>query len=162
MLHRWGVKIGMEKWTLRATIRVYDPRNWTFYCDFTKSRNINAPQERILCAIFTKFAAFVPLLQDALTVKIWMDLLKGLRSYGGFKLRVSSSPKFSAPPSRETVRRTPKVLEVQERARGSRFCGVRIEFFVCLFVCPSRCWTLSVCRCTPGGAAIVIFTTYFF
>ena len=28
------------------------------------------------------------------------------------------TPKFSAPPSGETVRQTPKVLEVQERARG--------------------------------------------
>ena len=28
------------------------------------------------------------------------------------------TPKFSAPPSGETMRQTPKVLEVQERARG--------------------------------------------
>ena len=28
------------------------------------------------------------------------------------------SPKFSAPPSGETMRQTPKVLEVEERARG--------------------------------------------
>ena len=36
--------------------------------------------------------------QDALAVKIWLDLLKGLWSYGGFKLRVSGYPQiFSAP-----------------------------------------------------------------
>ena len=36
--------------------------------------------------------------QDALGVKIWLDLLKGLRSYGGFKLRGSGFPQiFSAP-----------------------------------------------------------------
>ena len=36
--------------------------------------------------------------QDALCVKIWLDLLKGLWSYGGFKLRVSGFPQiFSAP-----------------------------------------------------------------
>ena len=36
--------------------------------------------------------------QDALGVKIWLDLLKGLRSYGGFKLRGSGFPQiFSTP-----------------------------------------------------------------
>jgi len=30
--------------------------------------------------------------QDALGVKIWLDLLKGLWSYGGFKLRGSGFP----------------------------------------------------------------------
>ena len=48
--------------------------------------NINAPQGRIPCAIFTKFAA-TPF-QYALAVNISLDLLKGLRSYGGFKLTV--------------------------------------------------------------------------
>jgi len=36
-------------------------------------------------------------IRDAKAVKIWIDLLKGLRSYGGFKLRELGSPKFSAP-----------------------------------------------------------------
>ena len=44
----------------------------------------------------------------ALVVKIWLDLLKGIWSYGGFKLRGSGSPKFSAPPSGETMRQTTK------------------------------------------------------
>ena len=58
--------------------------------------------------------------QDALAVKIWLDLLEGSWSYGGFNLRGLVSPKFSVLPSGETMRRTPKVLEVQvqERARG--------------------------------------------
>jgi len=38
-----------------------------------------------------------------LAVKIWLDLLKALWSYAGFKLRGSGFPKFSAPPSGETV-----------------------------------------------------------
>ena len=64
----------------------------------------------------------------------------------GFKLTESGYPKFSAPPSGETVRQTPKVLQVQERARGplslcqvwwgSDFTrhrgGQNVEFFVCL------------------------------
>ena len=59
-------------------------------------------------------------------------------------------PKFSAPPSGETMRQTPKVLQVQQRARGLLSpCQVRwgsnftrrrsghknVEFFVCLSVC---------------------------
>ena len=44
-----------------------------------------------ICRVCTRF-------QDALGVKIWLDLLKGLWSYGGFKLRGSGFPRiFSAP-----------------------------------------------------------------
>jgi len=44
-----------------------------------------------ICRVCTSF-------QDALDVKILLDLLKGLWSYGGFKLRVSGCPQiFSAP-----------------------------------------------------------------
>ena len=64
-----------------------------------------------ICPVCTSF-------QDALSVKILLDLLEGLWSYGGFKLRGFGYPKFSAPPSGETMHQTPKVLEVQERARG--------------------------------------------
>jgi len=47
-----------------------------------------------------------------------MDLLKGLQSYGGFKLMGRVSPKFSVPQSGETIRWTPKVFVTQERAQG--------------------------------------------
>ena len=76
--------------------------------------HINAPQGRIPWVIFTKF-------QDALAVKVLLDLLKGLWSYGGLILRGLVTPKLSVPPSGETVRQTfrrPNVLEMQERARG--------------------------------------------
>jgi len=63
-----------------------------------------------ICSICTSF-------QSALTGKIWMDLLNGLHSYGGFKLRVGFPLKFSVPPSGETMHQTPKSLEVQEHAR---------------------------------------------
>jgi len=44
-----------------------------------------------ICRVCTSF-------QGALDVKIWFDLLKGLWSYGGFKLRGSGFPQiFSAP-----------------------------------------------------------------
>jgi len=61
---------------------------------FTILGNTNAPQRRIPCAIFTKFMKFVLRfrINDALSFKICINLLKGLRSYGGFKLRESDSP----------------------------------------------------------------------
>ena len=44
-----------------------------------------------ICRVCTSF-------QDALDVQIWLDLLKGLWSYWGFKLRGSGFPQiFSAP-----------------------------------------------------------------
>jgi len=65
-----------------------------------------------ICRLFTSF-------QDALAVEISLDLLKGLWSYGGFKVRVSSYPQIFNAPSGETICvRPPKVLQVQERARG--------------------------------------------
>ena len=68
-------------------------------CDFHK-----------ICRVCTPF-------QDTLAVKISLDLLNGLWSYWGFKVRGSGygvTPKFSAPPSGETMRQTPKV--------GARTC----------------------------------------
>ena len=56
--------------------------------------------------------------QDALAIKIWLDLLEGLWSYGGFKLRGRVTPKFSAPLAAQLCVRLPKVLEVQERTGG--------------------------------------------
>jgi len=56
--------------------------------------------------------------QDALGVKIWLDLLKGLWSYGLLSSGGLVTPKFSAPPSGETMHQTPIGLEVQERAQG--------------------------------------------
>jgi len=62
-----------------------------------KMWNINAPQGRIPCAIFTKFAVCTSF-QDALVVKILLELLKGLWSYAGFKLTGSGYPQiFRAP-----------------------------------------------------------------
>ena len=68
---------------------------------------------------FNKICRVCSAFQDALGVKILLDLLKGLWSYWGFNLRGSACPKFSAPPSGETMhQRPPNVFEVKERARG--------------------------------------------
>jgi len=61
------------------------------------------------CRVCTPF-------QYVLAVKIWLDLLEGLWSYGGFKLRGLIAPKFSAHPIGRTMHQT--ILEVQERAGG--------------------------------------------
>jgi len=96
-----------------------------------------------ICRVCTSF-------QDALGVKILLDLLNGLWSYGGFKLRGCGCPKFAVPPSSETMRQTPNVLEVRARmcSRSSitmpSLVGLGFHpppgwpktssFFVCLFV----------------------------
>ena len=57
---------------------------------------------------FHKICRICTRCQDTLAVKIWLDLLQRFWSYVGFKLRGLISPKFSAPPSGETMRQTPK------------------------------------------------------
>jgi len=127
--------------------------------------NINAPQYPLrdfpkICTVCTSY-------HDALGVKISLDLLKGLCSYGGFKLRGLVTPKFSAPPSGETMRQTPKSF------RGTRTCSrssitvpslvglgfhppagqpKTLSFFVCLFVCLSVCLFVTLLKvrdCAP-------------
>ena len=63
---------------------------------------------------FHKICRFCSSFRDALGVKILLDLLRGLWSYEGFKLRGLVTPKFSAPPSGQTMRQTPK------RFKGTR------------------------------------------
>ena len=64
-----------------------------------------------ICRVCTPF-------QDALAVKNSLDLLKGLRSYGVLSWRGLVIPKYLAPLAAKLCVRPPKVLEVQERARG--------------------------------------------
>jgi len=59
--------------------------------------NINASQGRIPCAIVKNIHSLY-LFQDALAVKISLDLLKGLWSYGGFKLMGSGYPQIFSEP----------------------------------------------------------------
>ena len=101
---------------------------------------------------FYKICRVCTPVQDALGVKTWLDLLEGLWSYGGLKLRVSGSPKFSVPPSGETM------CQIRKSFRGTRTCSrssitmpslvglgfhpppgqpKTLSFFVCLSVCLS-------------------------
>jgi len=61
----------------------------------------------IICSLF----------QDALVVNVCVNLLKGLWSYEGFKLRGRVFPKFSVPLSGKTVHWTPKSF------RAARTCS---------------------------------------
>ena len=83
-----------------------------------------------ICRVCTPF-------QHALSIKTWLDLLEGLWSYGGFKLRGSGSPKFSVPPSGETMRQTPKCI------RGERTCSRSSISMPCLV-------GLGFTRCRDG------------
>jgi len=60
------------------------------------------------------------LFQDVLAVKIWMDFLKGLQSYGGFKLRESVPPNFqhSLVVVMKLYIESPNVLKSFECAQG--------------------------------------------
>ena len=59
--------------------------------------NMNAPQG-LSHARFSQNLQICTPFQDALAVKMSLDLLKGLLSYGGFKLTWSGYPQiFSAP-----------------------------------------------------------------
>ena len=89
--------------------------------------------------------------QDPLAVKISLDLLKGLWSYGVLSSGNLVTPKFSAPLAAKLCARPTIVFEVQERARGPlSLCQVwwvrfhpppgwpkTLSFFVCLSVCLS-------------------------
>jgi len=86
-----------------------------------------------------------------LAFKISLYLLKGLWSYGGFKLTGSGYPQIFSAPSGKTVRQTPKVSRcknvLEVLYHHAKFGGARIspaagaaknvEFFVCLSVCLS-------------------------
>ena len=88
-----------------------------------------------ICWVCTPF-------HDALADKILLDLFKGLRSYGGFKLRGPVTPNFQRPLAAELCVKPPKVCKnVLKVWWGSDFTrrrdGQKVQkrwFFVCLFV----------------------------
>jgi len=71
---------------------------------------------RIRCAILQNLRSLY-LVSGALAVKISLDLLEGLWSYGGFKLTGSSYPEFLSAPYRQNCATDPKSF------RGARTCS---------------------------------------
>ena len=124
-----GVKFGMEEGTLRSPPpgkisppsvqrqRCSTPK-LKFLLRFDQNVEFKCPAGAYPLRDFHKICRVCTPFQGALGVKMSLDLLNGLWSYGGFKLRGLVTPKFSALPSGETMRQTRKVLAVQGRARG--------------------------------------------
>jgi len=77
------------------------------------------PRRGVSLTFFYKICRAYTAFRDALAVKISLDLFKELWSYGGFKLTGSAyPPNFQRPLAAKLCVRLPKVLKVQERARG--------------------------------------------
>jgi len=115
---------------------------------------------------FHEICRVCTLFQDVLNFKIWMDLLKGLRSYEGFKFRGLVPAKFWVPPSGETMSGTPKIFwgaRTYLRSSMTMPSLMGLEFhmppgrpkalshlFVYLSVCSSCFWTSEfVCPISP-------------
>jgi len=116
------------------------PQKLKFLLRFDLNVEYKRPAGAYPLGDFRKICRVCASCKVTLGVKIWLDLLEGLWSYGGFKLRGLVSPKFSAPPIGETMRQTPKSF------RGTRTCSrssisscqgqpKTLSFFVCLSVC---------------------------
>ena len=111
-----GVPSAMPNFTsIGATVKGIGPAKLKFLLRFDQNVEYKPPQGHTPGTIFTKFAVCTPF-QVALPVTISLDLLKGLWSYGGFKLTGSGYPKFSAPSSGETMHQTSKSVA------GARTC----------------------------------------
>ena len=104
-----GVKFGTEEGTkgplLRAKLHPHrcndkgvGPPKLKFLLRFDRNLEYKRPPGAYPLRNFHEICRVCTSFQDALGVKIWLDLLKGLWSYGGFKLRGSGFPQiFSAP-----------------------------------------------------------------
>ena len=104
-----GLKFGMEEGTEglllhakfhphRCNDKGVGPPKLKFLLRIDRNLEYKRPAGAYPLRDFHKICRVCTSFQDALGVKIWLDLLKGLRSYGGFKLRGSGFPQiFSAP-----------------------------------------------------------------
>jgi len=97
-----GVKFGMEEGTEFHPHQCNDkgvgPPKLNFLLRFDRNVEYKRPAEAYPLCDFHKICRVCTSFQDTLGVKILLDLLEGLWSYGGFKLRGSGCPQiFSAP-----------------------------------------------------------------
>ena len=125
-LHRWGSP---------PRAKLHDkgvgPQKLTLLLRFDQNVECKRPTGAYPLRHFHKIWRVCTPFQDAIGFKIWLDLLEGLWSYGGFKFRGLVTPRFSAPPSGETMRQTPKSF------RGARTCSrssITMPSLVGLFV----------------------------
>ena len=95
------------------------PPKLKFLLRFDQNVEYKRPAGAYLLHDFHKICRVCTSFQDALGVKTWLDLLKGLRSYRGFKLRGSGFPQiFQRPLAAKVCVRPPNVFQMKERARG--------------------------------------------
>ena len=102
-----GTEVGVEEGTevLHAKFHPHrcndngvGPPKLKFLLRFDRNLEYKRPTGAYPLRDFHKICKVCASCQVALGVKIWLDLLKALWSYGGFKLRVSVFPQiFSAP-----------------------------------------------------------------
>ena len=101
-----GVKFGTDEGTaLRAKFHSHrcndkgiGPTKLKSLLRFDRNVEYKHPAGAFSLRFLQKFAGFVPRFRVALALKIWLDLLSGLRSSGGFKLReLCYSQIFSTP-----------------------------------------------------------------
>ena len=104
-----GVKFGTEEGTEgpllpakfnphRCNDKGVGPPKLKFLLRFDQNVEYKRPAGAYPLRDFHKICRVCTPFQDALDVKIWLDLLKGLWSHRGFKLRGSGFPQiFSAP-----------------------------------------------------------------
>ena len=116
---KFGTEEGFEGPLLRAKFHPHrcndkgiGPLKLKLLLIFGQNVEYKRPDFHKICRICLSF-------QDALAVKVSLNLLKGLWSYGRFNLTGSDYPQiFSAPLAAKLCVRPPNVLEVKERARG--------------------------------------------
>jgi len=89
------------------------PQKLKFLLRFDQNVEYKRPAGAYLLRDFHKIYRVCTPFQNALAFKIQLDLLEGLWSYGVLSLGGLVSPQIFSAPSGETVRQTPKVLEVQ-------------------------------------------------
>jgi len=95
-----GVKFGKEEGTPparqisphRCNDKGVGPPKLNFLLRFDLSEEYKRPAWAYPLRDFHKICKICTPFQVALAVKIWLDLLEGLWSYGGFKLRESGPP----------------------------------------------------------------------
>jgi len=105
-----GVKFGVEEEILfdkfqphRCNNKGIGPPKLKFLLRFDQNLEYKCLTEAYPLCHFHKICTVCTPFQDELAVEISLDLLKGLWSYGGFKLTGLVISKFSAPPSGEIM-----------------------------------------------------------
>ena len=123
-----GVKFGEEEGTKgpllhakfhphRCNDKGVGPQKLKFLLRFDHNVEYKRPAGAYPLRNFHKICRVCTAFQDALGVKILLDLLKVLWSYGGFKLRGSGCPQIFSAPHRRNYASDPK------RFRGARTCS---------------------------------------